>query len=358
MALRGAFLHKTVTKFLPRFLPVLLLAGAAAVGAAQSSVAAINPDAMAPTITRTACPGGIWAIHTTPARGFNPLTATTAELNANNYPLRPPKSNPRGLAQWKKFVVKPAVLANSCPSIRKSNHAGGALRLPATSIRPDGVTSTATSVNWAGYVAHGATYTEAEAQWVVPAVSGVAGTNDYSSSWVGVGLGQSSYYELMQAGTEADYYGQYGTPNYYLWYEVYPDQNDSGYLSVTYPLDTVGVHISYESSGPEFHVWDDTIGYNKTFQVGGSWGDDGHAEWIYERPAINNEIPYLADAAPGFFDAQAVTGGAWQSLAAASDIQMTMYNCPGTQELAYPGAISGETFTAVYLHHGDQNACT
>jgi hypothetical protein len=45
------------------------------------------------------------------------------------------------------------------------------------------------------------------------------------------------------------------------------------------------------------------------------------------------------------------------SLAAASDIAMSMYNCPGTQELAYPGPISGTTFSAVYLHHGDQNAC-
>lgn len=337
-----------------------MLAAAAGVGAAHPSFAAIAPhavtdaNAMAPTITRTACPGGIVAIHTTPAKGFNPLTATIAQLNANNYPLPPAKSDKRGYAQWKKFVVTPKALASACPSTHKSDRSSGGL--PATVIRPDGETSTAVSQNWAGYVAHGTTYTQAEAQWVVPGVTGVAGTNDYSSSWVGVGLGQSSYYELMQAGTEGDYESN-GSTRYYLWYELYPDEDQVVFNTSIYPLDIVGAHISWYGTGPEFHVWDDTTGFNTTFTVSGSWGDDGHAEWIYERTRINGKLPYLADAAPEFNDAQALTGGEWQSLAAASDIAMDMYDCPETTELAYPGPISGETFSAVYVHHGDQNAC-
>jgi hypothetical protein len=348
--------------FLPKILTVLLLAAAAGVGAAQPSLAAIAPhaviapDAMAPMITRTACGGGIWAIHTTPARGFNPLTATVAELNANNYPLPPAKTNARAYARWKKFVVTPKALASTCPSTHRTNRSSGGL--PATVVRPDGETSTASSTNWAGYVAHGTTFTEAEAQWVVPAVSGVANTNDYSSSWVGVGLGQSSFNELMQAGTEGDYYGAYGTTNYYLWYELYPYEDQVVFNTTIHPLDIVGTHITYYTDGPDFHVWDDTTGFNTDFQVSGYWGDDGHAEWIYERTRINGLLPYLADAAPGFDYAQAVSDvtGKWVSLAAASDVAMSMTDCSGNP-MAYPGPISGETFSAVYQHHGDQNVC-
>ena len=37
-------------------------------------------------------------------------------------------------------------------------------------------------------------------------------------------------------------------------------------------------------------------------------------------------------------------------------VAISMVDCDGTT-LAYPGPISGESFEAVYLHHGDGAGC-
>ena len=43
---------------------------------------------------------GTWSDQTVPAPGFNPLTATKAELIANGFPPRPPSDNPVALKAW------------------------------------------------------------------------------------------------------------------------------------------------------------------------------------------------------------------------------------------------------------------
>jgi hypothetical protein len=327
----------------------------AGIASAHPVSAATTPNALAPTIAYTRCPGGILAITTKPAKGFNPLTATTAELAANNYPSPPLNTRSAAYGQWQKFVVSPGALTSSCPSIKPNNHsdAGAPSKTP---VHPDGVTSHAISANWSGYMAHGVTYTQAEAQWHVPGIiSATAGTNEYSSSWVGVGLGQSSGTELMQAGTESDYVS--GKQQNYMWYELFPRDAQFPQINVS-PGDVVGAHISYSPSGPTIHMWDTNKHYNPTFKVGFSGADDGHAEWIYERTTINNGLPYLADAPPTFSSVQASTGSGWTSLAAANDVAMLMYNCSGTTEMANPEAIQGSgSFTAHFFNHGDNNAC-
>lgn len=334
---------------------VVALTAAAGMVTAQPASAAPAANAAAPTITRTACPGGIWAITTKPAKGFDPLTATMTQLEANNYPTPPSKADSAAYEQWKKFALSPAALTSSCPNTTPSDHSsGGSVR---AAVSPDGVTSTATSANWSGYMAHGATYTEAEAQWNAPGViAGVSGTNEYSSSWVGVGLGQSSQYQLMQAGTESDYVN--GANRYSLWYELFPLEAEVVLSNAVQPGDVVGAHIKYTTAGPNFHVWDTTKGLNYSFSVSGSWSNDGHVEWVYERPSIGGKLPYFASAPPTFTSAQAVTGGAWKTLSAASDVAISMYTCNGQTQMAYPQAIQGtSTFTGHFLSHGDNNVC-
>ncbi|HEX5405498.1 MAG TPA: hypothetical protein VFX16_24755, partial [Pseudonocardiaceae bacterium] len=115
----------------PRPRTILTLAAAAAL-TATASVAAVQPasaalaaNAAAPTIIRTACPGGIWAITTKPARGFNPLTATTGQLEANNYPTPPAKADTAAYEQWRKLALSPAALTSSCPNTTPSDHSSG-----------------------------------------------------------------------------------------------------------------------------------------------------------------------------------------------------------------------------------------
>jgi hypothetical protein len=327
----------------------------AGIAAAQPVSAATTPNALAPKIAYTSCPGGVLAITTKPAKGFNPLTATAAQLEANNYPSPPPNTQTAAYGQWKKFVVSPGVLTSACPNTKPNNHSDGGATFK-TPVLPDGVTSRATSANWSGYMAHGADYTQAEAQWHVPGIiSAASGTSEYSSSWVGVGLGQNSRTELMQAGTESDYVN--GKQQNYIWYELFPLNAQLPQISVS-PGDVVGVHIAYSPSGPTFHIWDTNKHYNQNIKFGFSGADDGHAEWIYERTSINGSIPYLADAPPTFSSVQASTGSGWKTLSAANDVDVIMYNCSGNTEIAYPEKIQGSgSFTAHFLSHGDNNAC-
>jgi Peptidase A4 family len=322
--------------------------------ATAPAFAATSPDAVAPRVIATSCGHRIYSLTTIPAAGFNPLTATPAQLSANNFPARPSPSHPVALAQWKRFVARAGATRSTCAGLRLTHQTSGGLRRPGAVSRPDAVTGTSPTQNWSGYVVNSHNYSDAEAEWTLPYANGVTGTSDYSCAWVGIGLGDSSSFPLMQAGTESDYLG--GTLQYYLWYEVYPDTAKVHTDAAVEPGDNVGVHVTYTTSGPEFHLWDTTRNFNQDLKVSGSWDNDGHAEWIYERTTFDGVINYLADAPPSFTEAQAViTGGGWTPLGDLPATAIDMYNCPETQELAYPGAISssGYNFTEHYLHHGD-----
>jgi hypothetical protein len=61
---------------------------------------------------------GTWSDETVPAPGFNPLTATNAELRANGFPPRPPGKNAIALKAWtsvmehsKKAVVSVPIMS-------------------------------------------------------------------------------------------------------------------------------------------------------------------------------------------------------------------------------------------------------
>ncbi len=352
---------------------VLLCAGTAATAAVATAPAALgaaSPNALPPTVSRTYCGHGAWSFSAIPAKGFNPLTATAAQLNANGYPIRPARADAHEYAQWRKFAVSYRPARSSCASLRDAAHI--TRRLTKRHGRPPAAASDLT--NWSGYVAHNDTYTDAEAEWDLPGATGVAGTDDFSSSWVGIGLGESSSFPLMQAGSESDYLD--GTDQYYLWYEIWPQHSSSTVVDTSvHPGDLVGAHVTVDNSSAGcdastcvfLHVWDTTTGFNNDYVFGGDWSNDGHAEWIYERPCIVTfmpaatcEIQYLADAAPQFTEAQAVIAGThFFPLGDLADVTIDMTNCPGTQVIAQPGAISssGYNFAEQYLHHGDANQC-
>lgn len=65
--------------------------------------AAVNPDTLVGVQVDTNCGGGIYAVNVKLPVGFNPLTATDAELAANELPLRP--TNPSDLRTWERFVT-------------------------------------------------------------------------------------------------------------------------------------------------------------------------------------------------------------------------------------------------------------
>jgi hypothetical protein len=147
--------------------------------------------------------------------------------------------------------------------------------------------SSGDSTNWAGYVATGGTFTGVTGTWTVPTVnSGTSVSAD--ASWVGIGGINSN--DLIQAGTQAVETGN--NIVYEAWVETLP--NPSQPLSLTVkPGDSVTVSITQESTG----IWlvkftDNTTGINNSETIDYS-SSLSSAEWIEERPEINNFLPTL-----------------------------------------------------------------
>ena len=162
----------------------------------------------------------------------------------------------------------------------------------------------------------------------------------------------------MQAGSESDYLN--GTRQYDLWLEVYPNQPTEIIVDSNVAAgDNVGVHVTYRAKTAVFHIVDTTKGFNQHYTVSGSFSNDGHAEFVYERPSLNNGLPYLADAPPAFTGAQATIGSTWHPLGALSRYAYDMYNCANNQEMAFPGGISanGYSFGESFVSFGDNFAC-
>ena len=91
----------------PRALGALAIAGVAAAPVFLTAPAlagtAGNLDARAGARAVTSCGAGVSAVNVRLPAGFNPLTATPAQLAANDLPLRP--TGLIQLATWRRFVT-------------------------------------------------------------------------------------------------------------------------------------------------------------------------------------------------------------------------------------------------------------
>jgi hypothetical protein len=155
-----------------------------------------------------------------------------------------------------------------------------------------------TSTDWAGYIVTpnlenaNQQVVGINASWTVPKIR-VFSSDTYSSAWIGIG-GHSEK-TLIQAGTEHDSVN--GGEFYAAWYEMLPDNavridtinispGDVITASITLVnsnIDQWAIRIHDVTSGQGFYR---TFIYNSTRLS---------AEWILERPHINNKISSLAD---------------------------------------------------------------
>src|SRR4051794_30938567 len=85
-------------------------------------------------------------------------------------------------------------------------------RIPARPVHHAGWSAS----NWSGYAKTGS-YTTATGRWVVPSVAATKSAS-YSSQWVGIDGFNNS--DLIQTGTEADYYNR--SAHYNAWWEILP----------------------------------------------------------------------------------------------------------------------------------------
>ena len=128
--------------------------------------------------------------------------------------------------------------------------------------------------------------------WIVPEIK-YSENNTYSSVWVGVGgYGETS---LIQAGTEQ--HCENGRITYFAWYELLPatittittveispgDQITTSITLVDHAKNSWLITLVDQTTGESFQK---TVTYDSTRQT---------AEWIVERPTVNNQISTLAN---------------------------------------------------------------
>ena len=289
----------------PRALGPLMLAGIAAAPVFLAAPALAG--SAGPVRTVTSCGAGVSAVNVRLPAGFDPLTATPAQLAANGLPLRP--AGRVQLAAWRKFVtggvqaarttcVFAAVTPSSAPrSIVGDAHTvtsqsivgdvqpaspnsivGDAKPASSQSIVGDAQPATSSSIvgdaspalgtlappatsprpSAAGNRASAATRTVVYGTWRVtrPRHDPAAAT----SSWAGIGRGLAGN-PLVQASSAA---GGYFGP--YLWWRVAPQRPNEQRISLdTAAGDTVYVRIQLLRGRALVTIRDETTGAGGTY---------------------------------------------------------------------------------------------
>jgi hypothetical protein len=151
---------------------------------------------------------------------------------------------------------------------------------------------------WSGYMVNfgeensSALVTGVSGSWQVPAISPTE-NNTFSSVWVGIGgYGEKT---LIQAGTEQEFVD--GQAYYLAWYEILPNYLTRITSMLVQPGDTVTASISLVNDNANtwlIEVNDVTRGghFEKTVIYPSSRLS---AEWIVERPNVNNVTSTLAN---------------------------------------------------------------
>jgi hypothetical protein len=213
-----------------------------------------------------------------------------------------------------------------------------------------------TSSDWSGYVvATGLnnpqpSVTRIEASWTVPTVSASI-RDSYSATWIGVG-GQFDD-TLIQTGTEQDSIRGVGT--YSAWYELLPNAE----VTIA-PLSVLAgdrITASISLLDPTANTW-----LIEIHDFTGATGEQSFqnsfvyvssmlsAEWIVERPRVNNVLRNLADFSQLTFTGCAATvGSKVVTISSIPSIQVTMYNHNTELASVSPLASNGSSFTVNYV---------
>jgi hypothetical protein len=267
------------------------------------------------------------------------LQLSAAELAGKGYPVRPnEQESPKAFATWMRAVTQPSTYVP----------AKLVTRLDMTHVRQPVSGGFETLSNWSGYELRGGagSYVAVQGMWNVPTVAYEANQHVYSAYWIG--LDGDGTNDLVQAGTEQEiteinFLGFNLTfTNYYAWTEFLPQQPTEQVISnfTVNPGDEISCSVSMGGSffipvlsGPDgiFIIDNVTRGeYTSVATPRGSTSVGGsEAEWIMERPTVNNALPDLANYGVAYmWNASALSAKTynWVNYSAAANQQIFMYN--------------------------------
>jgi hypothetical protein len=265
----------------------LLVAAAPLAGIAQSQN---ELPTNLPGVTTTAAP----------PEGFDPLTASDADLAYYGFPPRPNDS--ADYESWAKAMA--ASGERIAPILEETNIYHGPLRKA-----PGGDANTSTSSNWSGYVHLGnaksygpSSYATVSTNITVPTAQVADGTctgvPDFASGWVGIDGDGSD--DVLQDGIEFDAICDKGEKAtfYSAWIEWFPHSEDR----INFPI-APGQHFFIEvwstsATSGHFFIENVTKGKHTTLSLsapGKTKLVGNSAEWITERPGVNGGLATLTN---------------------------------------------------------------
>jgi Peptidase A4 family len=249
-------------------------------------------------------------------------------------------------------ALAPALAATSASA---STHPSGALAIqpggkavhvvkPGTGAPAahSGLRNEVSSTNWSGYAADSGSYTSVSASWVEPAGT-CTSTTSYASFWVGLdGYSDGS---VEQDGTDTDCVN--GQPQYYGWYETYPNPAyDFG--QTVKPGDTITASVVYQGSNQfQLNLADATQNWSVTTTQTVTGAARSSAEVIIEAPSNSGgTVLPLADFGTVHMSDSLVDGSAIGSL---SPVQIYMANTSGQTLDTVSSLSGGENFSASWV---------
>jgi hypothetical protein len=210
------------------------------------------------------------------------------------------------------------------------------------------------SLDWAGYIVVSdfvnpdSIITSVSGSWVVPEVN-VSNEDAFSAAWIGIG-GQLDN-SLIQVGTEHDSIN--GEAVYSAWYELLP--NDATTIPVIDPSPGDQITASIYLVNSTTNEWSIEI---VDVTKGQSFYEDFFydssrlsAEWIVERPTVNNRLSTLADfETVTFTNASATMNFNVGVISSFPNSQTIMHDRQNRQLVAVsPIHSDGSSFTVTYL---------
>jgi len=212
-----------------------------------------------------------------------------------------------------------------------------------------------TSLDWSGYVVVSdfanpqPLVVGVSGSWTVPSVN-VSPKDTFSAAWVGIG-GHTDE-TLIQTGTEQDSID--GEAGYAAWYELLPNDSVTITTMNVSPGDRIKASINLvDSATNNWSIEIDDVTTGQTFKQNFFYDSLRlSAEWIVERPAVNNSLSALADFGNvTFTDASATMSTNVGTISNFPFAQVTMQDRQNRQLVTVSSLTSnGTSFTVNYLN--------
>lgn len=260
-------------------------------GIATSTSAVVTPLAGGGSKTEYTMPDGqgVTTLYSPPA-GFDPVTATPAQLTEYGFPTPPASGGIETLEDWQAEVSQLTESTSNPPFLAEGNASADAA-------------GSGTSSDWSGYKAQpaGGGISFSSASWVEPTYQPSACDNNSAVIWTGIG-GWMTDPDLGQDGSaHGEGNDNPGGANHQMWEEALPQQKTLQPLPVTGSAgDEMYTNVSWDSGSYTGTVGDITTNKYKNWSHAGSFsGISGEA--IVERPKYSNGLRSLSNFATMHF---------------------------------------------------------